>query len=61
VIALKKESNFVLGHWKIKTHSHGIMVSAWGWLVVNPLGVAEPMVGWKQAHLLAVASPLVFF
>jgi hypothetical protein len=27
-----------------------------GWLVVNPLGVTEPMVGWKQAPLSAVAS-----
>jgi hypothetical protein len=24
--------------------------------VVNPLGVTEPMVGWKHAPLLAVAS-----
>ena len=31
------------------------MVSARGWLVVNPLGVDEPTVGWKRAPLLAVA------
>ena len=27
-----------------------------GWLVVNPLGVIEPMVGRKRAPLSAVAS-----
>jgi hypothetical protein len=30
------------------------VVSAQGWLVVNLLGVAEPMVGWKRAPLSAV-------
>jgi hypothetical protein len=29
--------------------------------VVNPLGVAEPTVGWKQAPLLAVVPFLVLF
>ena len=32
------------------------MVSARGWLVVNPVGVATPTVGWKRAPLSAVAS-----
>jgi hypothetical protein len=27
--------------------------------VINPLGVTEPMVGWKQAPLLAVTSRLL--
>ena len=31
------------------------MVSARGWLVVNPVGVATPTVGWKRAPLSAVA------
>jgi hypothetical protein len=29
--------------------------------VVNPLGVAEPTVGWKRAPLSAVVPYLVFF
>jgi hypothetical protein len=40
---------------KTKTQSHSIVVSAPGWLVVNPLGVAKPTVGWKRAPLSAVA------
>ena len=28
--------------------------------MVNPLGIAEPMVGWKRAPLSAVTSHLVF-
>ena len=32
------------------------MVSAQGWLVVNPVGVATPTVGWKRAPLSVVAS-----
>jgi hypothetical protein len=39
---------------EIKSQKHSGL--AWGWLVVNPLGVTEPMVGWKQAPLLAFAS-----
>jgi len=39
-----------------ETQSQSIVVSARGWLVVNPLGVAEPTVGWKRAPLSAVAS-----
>jgi hypothetical protein len=35
--------------------SQSIVVSARGWLVVNPLGVATPTVGWKRAPLSAVA------
>jgi hypothetical protein len=31
-----------------------------GWLVVNPFGVTEPMVGWKRAPLSTVVSRLVF-
>ena len=35
------------------------MVSARGCLVVNPVGVATPMVGWKRAPLSAVAPIVV--
>jgi len=38
---------FALGHWQTETQSHSIVVSAWGWLVVDSLRVADPMVGWK--------------
>jgi hypothetical protein len=38
-----------------ETQSQSIVVSARGWLVVNPLGVAEPTVGWKRAPLSVVA------
>jgi hypothetical protein len=31
-----------------------------GWLVVNPLGVTEPKVGWKQEPFPAVASHYLF-
>ena len=48
----------VLGHWKIEMQSRSIVVSARGWLVVNPLGVAEPTVGWKRAPLLVDAPTL---
>ena len=44
-----------------ETQSQSIVVSARGWLVVNPLGVAEPTVGWKRAPLSAVAPFLVLF
>jgi hypothetical protein len=46
-------SLLVTGRQK-KTQSHSIVVSAWGWLVVNPLGVVEPIVGWKRAPLSVV-------
>ena len=32
---------------------------AWGWLVVNPIGITKPTVGWKRAPLSVVASCLV--
>jgi hypothetical protein len=35
--------------------SPNIVVSAQGWLLVNPLGVVEPTVGWKRAPLSAIA------
>ena len=38
-----------------ETQSQSIVVSARGWLVVNPLGVPEPTVGWKRAPLSVVA------
>jgi hypothetical protein len=39
-----------------RRRSQDIVVSARGWLVVNPLGVTTPTVGWKRAPLSAVAS-----
>jgi hypothetical protein len=56
VIAERKDCN--LHSWSLadrEMQSQGIVVSARGWLVVNPLGVATPMVGWKRAPLSAVA------
>ena len=48
---------FTLGHWQTgRRRSQNIVVSARGWLVVNPLGVTTPTVGWKRAPLSAVAS-----
>jgi hypothetical protein len=45
------------GHWKTgRRKSQDIVVSARGWLVVNPVGVATPTVGWKRAPLSAVAT-----
>ena len=47
-----------LRSWELadgETQSQSIMVSAQGWLVVNPLGVTEPTVGWKRAPLSVVA------
>jgi hypothetical protein len=47
----------LLGHWQAERRkSQDIVVSARGWLVVNPFGVATPMVGWKRAPLSAVIS-----
>jgi hypothetical protein len=48
VIAERKDCN--LRSWSLadrETQSQSIMVLARGWLVVNPLGVATPTVGWK--------------
>jgi hypothetical protein len=43
-------------HWRTERHrSQDIVVSARGWLVVNPVGVATPTVGWKRAPLSVVA------
>jgi hypothetical protein len=56
VIAERKDCN--LRSWSLadrETQSQSIVVSARGWLVVNPLGVAEPTVGWKRAPLSVVA------
>jgi hypothetical protein len=48
---------FAHGHWQTgKRRSQNIVVSARGWLVVNPLGVAMPTVGWKRAPLSVVSS-----
>ena len=44
----------------METQSHNIVVSARGWLVVDPLGVTKPTVGWKRTPLSAVMSHLVF-
>ena len=50
-------ATFTPGHWQIeRRRPHDIVVSARGWLVVNPLGVTMPMVGWKRAPLSVVAS-----
>jgi hypothetical protein len=50
-------ATFAPGHWQTERHrSQDIVVSARGWLVVNPLGVTTPTVGWKRAPLSAVAS-----
>ena len=50
-------ATFAPGHWQTeRRRSPDIVVSARGWLVVNPLGVTTPMVGWKRAPLSAVAS-----
>jgi hypothetical protein len=50
-------ATFAPGHWQIgRRRSQNIVASARGWLVVNPLGVATPTVGWKRAPLSAVAS-----
>jgi hypothetical protein len=57
VIAGGRIATFAPGHWQTERHrSQGIVVSARGWLVVNPVGVATPTVGWKRAPLSAVAS-----
>ena len=50
----RRRVTFVLGHWRTETQSRSIVVSARGWPVVNPLGVAEPTVGWQRAPLSAV-------
>jgi hypothetical protein len=50
-------ATFAPGHWQTeRRRSQDIVVSARGWLVVNPVGVATPTVGWKRAPLSAVAS-----
>jgi hypothetical protein len=50
-------ATFAPGHWQTeRRRSQDIVVSARGWLVVNPLGVTTPTVGWKRAPLSAVAS-----
>ena len=57
MIAEREDCN--LRSWSLadkETQSQSIVVSARGWLVVNPLGVAEPTVGWKQAPLSVVAT-----
>ena len=57
MIAEGKDCN--LRSWALadrETQSHSIVVSALGWLVVNPVGVATPTVGWKRAPLSVVAS-----
>ena len=51
------DETFAPGHRQTqRRRSQDIVVSARGWLVVNPLGVTTPMVGWKRAPLSAVAS-----
>ena len=53
----RRIATFAPGHWKTgRRKSQNIVVSAPGWLVVNPVGVATPTVGWKRAPLSAVAS-----
>jgi hypothetical protein len=48
-------ATFAPGHWQTgRRRSQNIVVSARGWLVVNPSGVATPMVGWKRAPLSTV-------
>ena len=50
-------ATFAPGHWKTERRkSQNIVVSARGWLVVNPFGVATPTVGRKRAPLSGVAS-----
>ena len=56
VIAGGRIATFAPGHWRTeRCRSQDIVVSARGWLVVNPLGVATPTVGWRWAPLSAVA------
>jgi hypothetical protein len=55
-------ATFTLGHWQIeRCRSQDIVVSARGWLVVNPVGFATPAVGWKRAPLSAFASIVEVF
>jgi hypothetical protein len=55
-------ATFAPGHWQTeRRRSQDIVVSARGWLVVNPLGVTTPTVGWKRAPLSAVASSAEVF
>jgi hypothetical protein len=50
-------ATFAPGHWQTeRRRSREIVVSARGWLVVNPFGVATPTVGRKRAPLSAVAT-----
>ena len=50
-------ATFAPGHWQTeRRRSHDIVVSARGWLVVNPVGVATPTVGWKRAPLSAMEA-----
>ena len=50
-------ATFAPGHWQTeRCRSREIVVSARGWLVVNPFGVATPTVGRKRAPLSAVAT-----
>jgi hypothetical protein len=50
-------ATFAPGHWKTgRRKSQNIVVSARGWLAVDPFGVATPTVGRKRAPLSAVAS-----
>jgi hypothetical protein len=52
----RRIATFTPGPWKTgRRKSQDIVVSARGWLVVNPVGVATPTVGWKRAPLSAVA------
>ena len=48
-------ATFALGHWQTERRRlQDIVVSARGWLVVNPVGVAMPTVEWKRAPLSTV-------
>jgi hypothetical protein len=40
-----------------ETQSHSIVVSAQGWIVVNPLGVAEPTVGGNEHPSQQLLNP----
>ena len=45
----RRIATFIPGHWKTERRkSQDIVVSARGWLVVNPVGVATPTVGWNE-------------
>ena len=53
----RRIATFAPGHWKTgRRKSQNTVVSARGWLAVDPFGVATPTVGRKRAPLSAVAS-----